>query len=79
MAKKITVKIQRPLFDSEGEMNKLLIYDKRRTFQGEIFMDRDTIESLFPGGGYKGFARGFLKGTQFHIEHLIDPEDWPSW
>lgn len=79
MPKKITVKIQRPLFDSEGDYGKLLIYDKRRTFEGEVQLDKDTIMSLFPDGGYKGFARGFLEGSKFHIEHLVHPSEWPSW
>lgn len=79
MPKKITVKIQRPLFDSEGNYGKLLIYDKHRSFEGEVQLDKKTLDTLFPDGGHKNFARGFLRGTQFHIEHVLPEENWPSW
>lgn len=79
MARQYTVKIQRPLASSDGNMGKLLIYDKRRSFEGEVDLPAETIKGLFPDGGHKGFARGKLVGTKFHIEHLLAVEDWPTW
>lgn len=82
----ILCKIQRPLFDSTGEYNKLYLYDADRMIDCEVLMDKDTLERLFPDGGAIGYAACTLVddpdvpgACKVAIEALLTSTEWPEW
>ena len=82
----ILCKIQRPIFDSTGEYNKLYIYDENRIIDCEVAMDKETMARLFPDGDHKGYTACTLVddprvpgACKVAIEALLTPTEWPEW
>lgn len=82
----ILCKIQRPLFDSTGEYNKLYLYDEDRMIDCEVLMDKETLDRLFPDKGAIGYAACTLVddpdvpgACKVAIEALLEPSHWPEW
>lgn len=82
----ILCKIQRPLFNSEGDFGKLYIYDEHRMIEAEVSIEQEVLSGLFPSDEHKGFAVCILVDDEHvpgackvKIEALLDEAYWPEW
>jgi hypothetical protein len=67
--------IYRPLEQFEGRITAGYFFDRGKTEEGEVFMDRITLE-LLPTYPYKKHRLGV--GVTYHINPTIDGEDFDN-
>lgn len=74
---KIICKFQRPLFDSNGEMGNVLVYNEDRDFEMIVPLDDEAMEEVFPDGEFKTYwvcepdEEGYL-----HLIEQLEEQEW---
>lgn len=67
------VKIQKPLFSSDGS-NMALVYDEERTF--EAHMPFEQCAPLFGPDDLKVYCRANLRGTVLEMGERLPEQPW---
>ena len=74
---KIICKFQRPLFDSKGEMNNVLVYNEDRDFEMIVPLDDEAMEEIFPDDEFKTYwVCEPDKGGYLHPIKQVGEQDW---
>lgn len=70
-------KLQRPVYDSDGDYDQVMLYNEDRSVDQIIQMSRDEIEELF-GDEYKVYVKGVIKNDGImRVMNVLDEEqDW---
>lgn len=72
----IICKFQRPLFDSRGEVNQVLIYNESRNFTLQVEMDEGDMKEIFPNDELKTYWACVLDEDNLHPIEQLEEQDW---
>lgn len=74
------LKIQRPVYDSEGQMHKILVYNQDRSIETETWIGPQATAEIFPNEEYKVFVLGkILRDGKLYLHEIIPDKEWPDW
>lgn len=76
-SKEFIVKFQRPLY-STASYDLVLLYNEDRSFEQQMEVDDDKIESLFPNKEYKVYwkCRINKKTKMLETIEIVEDQEW---
>ena len=73
----IICKCQRPLMDSDGNLNQVLIYNEERSVEFVVELDNDSLKEIFPNDEFKTYWACSVDEENYLVPvKQVEVEEW---